>query len=160
VTNIWPLQRDAAAFYGEPWLPGWLHDCTIDVPCPWPLRGCPQHILIHKKCRESLYRVLNAIWDAVGHNFETIQRLRYDRFDGSYCYRPIRGGDGRHLSMHSYAAALDFDAEDNQQHSQHHLFQDDSLIVKCFEAEGWIWGGRWSPGSIDSMHFQAVRIHS
>jgi hypothetical protein len=159
MTNIWPLQRDCPEFYGTPWVPGWLHSNTVDVPCPWPLRGCPQHILIHKKCADSLTRILGAIWDAVGRSYEKIQELRYDRFDGSYCYRPIRGGDGRHLSMHSFACAIDWDAADNQQHSMQHLFHDDSLLVVKFKEEGWIWGGDWSPGSIDAMHLQAARVH-
>jgi hypothetical protein len=39
------------------------------------------------------------------------------------------------------------------------LFQDSSLIVQAFEAEGWVWGGRWSGRSIDAMHFQACTVY-
>src|SRR5690242_10370971 len=99
MTNNWPLQRDAFEFYGDPSGRGWLHENTVDVACPWPLLHVPQHILIHKKCADSLTRILNSIWEAVGKSKDAIRALRYDRFDGSYCYRPIRGGDGRHLSM-------------------------------------------------------------
>ena len=28
------------------------------------------------------------------------------------------------------------------------------------DASPWIWGGDWSPGSIDAMHVQAARVHS
>jgi len=162
MNNLWPLQNDCVAFYGDPRSPNWLHANPIDVPCPWPLHmgavSIP-HILIHKKRAESLARVLNAVWDATGKSLSTIQALRYDRYDGSYNYRPIRGSTAGVLSMHAFAAAIDWDAADNAQHAQRHLFQDDSLLVVKFKEEGWIWGGDWSPGSVDAMHVQAARVH-
>lgn len=116
------------------------------------------HILIHKKCAESLVKVLNNIWEAVGYDTAKIAALRYDQYDGSYNLRVMRGGAA--LSMHSYACAIDWDAADNTFHSQKHLFTDQSLLVVKFKEEGWVWGGDWSPGSIDAMHVQAARIHS
>src|SRR5579885_1723430 len=151
--NVWPLQRDCIAFYGDPRTPGWLHSETVDVPCPWPLRMgdlAISHILIHKKCAESLTRVLAAIWDAAGRSVETIRRLRYDVYDGSYNLRAIRGSASA-LSMHAFAAAIDWDAADNEFHSPRHLFTDDSLLVVKFKEEGWIWGGDWPPGSVEDM---------
>ena len=62
--------------------------------------------------------------------------------------------------MHAFAAAIDWDAADNEQHALRHLFQNDSLLVVKFREEGWIWGGDWSPGSVDAMHVQAARIHA
>jgi len=161
MTNAWPLQRDCHAFYGDPATANWLHINTTDVTCPWPLfceGKAVAHILIHKKCAESLSRVLNNVWDAVGRSLSTIRKLRYDQYDGSYNFRPIRGGHA--MSMHAFAAAIDWDAADNAQHSQHHLFQDDSLLVVKFKEAGWIWGGDWSPDSIDAMHVQAARVHA
>lgn len=162
MNNIWPLQSQCLAFYGDPRQGSWLQANTIAVPCPWPLRmgnlTIPK-ILIHKKCAESLARVLNNVWDAAGKSLATIQTLRYDRYDGSYNLRNIRGSASA-LSMHAFAAAIDWDAADNAQHAQKHLFQDDSLLVVKFKEEGWIWGGDWSPGSIDAMHVQAARIHA
>jgi D-alanyl-D-alanine carboxypeptidase len=162
MTNIWPLQSQCLGYYGDPRSPSWLHANTIDVPCPWPLHmggiAIPR-ILIHKKCAESLARVLNGIWEATGKSLSTIQKLRYDVYDGSYNLRNIRGSASS-LSMHAFAAAIDWDAADNVQHSQKHLFQDDSLLVVKFKEQGWIWGGDWSPGSIDAMHVQAARIHA
>jgi hypothetical protein len=162
MTNVWPLQRDCLSFYGDPRQPSWLQGNTIDVPCPWPLhvgRISVAHILIHKKCAESLVRVLNGIWDATGKSLSTIERLRYDQYDGSYNLRNIRGSAAA-LSMHAFAAAIDWDAADNEQHALKHLFQDDSLLVVKFKEEGWIWGGDWSPASVDAMHVQAARIHA
>ena len=161
MSNVWPLQKDCLAFYGDPRQASWLHDNTVDVPCPWPLQMgdlAIAHILIHKKCAESLARVLNNIWEATGKSLKTIQQLRYDRYDGSYNLRRVRGS-ATAMSMHAFAAAIDWDAADNAQHAQKHLFHDDSLLVVKFKNEGWIWGGDWSPGSIDAMHVQAARVH-
>jgi hypothetical protein len=159
--NVWPLQSQCPAFYGDPRTAGWLASNTIDVLCPWPLKmgelSVP-HILIHRKCADSLTRVLGSIWDATGHNLPLIQQLKYDQFSGSYNLRLIRGSVSD-MSMHAFAAAIDWDAGDNAQHSQKHLLQDDSLLVVKFKEESWIWGGDWSPGSIDAMHVQAARVH-
>lgn len=157
----WPLQTECPSFYGNPRDGGWLQANTVDVPCPWPLhmdKLTLSHILIHKKCADSLSRVLSNIWDASGHDVTKINALRYDQYDGSYNFRVMRGGSA--LSMHSYACAIDWDAADNTFHSQRHLFTDSSLLVVKFKEEGWIWGGDWSPGSVDAMHVQAARIHS
>jgi D-alanyl-D-alanine carboxypeptidase len=161
MSNMWPLQKDCMTFYGDPRAAGWLQANTTDVACPWPLHmgSVPiAHIVIHKKCAESLTRVLNNIWDAAGKSLAVIQKLRYDVYDGSYNLRNIRGSASS-LSMHAFAAAIDWDAADNEQHATKHLFQDDSLIVVKFKEEGWVWGGDWSPGSIDAMHVQAARVH-
>lgn len=161
MTNTWPLQSQCPAFYGNPAAHGWLHENTVDIACPWPLhmgKLAIPHILIHKKCAESLARVLNNIWDALDKSLSRIHALRYDVFDGSYNYRPIRGSHA--LSMHAYACAIDWDAADNEQHAMKHLFHDDSLLVVKFKEEGWIWGGDWAPGSIDAMHVQAARVHN
>ena len=73
-------------------------------------------------------------------------------------YLPMRGGIA--LSMHSYGVAIDWDAEENPQHSAKHLFREDSLIVVKFKEENWVWGGDWGGSSIDAMHVQAARVHS
>lgn len=162
---VWPLQRDCTAFYGDPgntsqqWAV-WEHAHLITVPCPWPLfygASRVNGIRIHKLCAESLARVLSNIWEAVGKDVSAIETLHYQKYSGSYNQRPMRGGSAR--SMHGYGAAVDFDAEENAQHSLHHLFQPTSPIVVKFKEEGWAWGGDWSPGSIDAMHFQAARVH-
>lgn len=159
--NTWPLQSQCLEYYGDPRTGGWLHANTTDVPCPWPLYIGDiriTNILIHKKCAESLTRVLNAVWDVVGHDESKIHQLRYDRYDGSYNFRPMRGGHA--WSMHSFACAIDWDAADNEFRSMKHLFTDQSLLIVKFKEEGWVWGGDWSPGSEDAMHVQAARVHS
>ena len=154
----WPLQRDAVAFYGNPFSAGFEANNIVCVQCPWHLRNSTKsQIAVNKKCAESLLKVLGEIWVAVDRNQRTIESFHYDIFDGSWVIRNKRGGSS--LSMHALGAALDWDAADNQQHSPKHLFTHQSLIVVKFIEEGWVWGGDWSPGSIDSMHFQAARVH-
>jgi hypothetical protein len=159
---IWPLQSQCLSFYGDPRQTGWLHANTEEVVCPWQLYmgSIPvKSITIHKKCVESLTKVLNNIWEALAKDESKIKQLRYDQYSGSFNLRLIRGSSSA-MSMHAFAAAIDWDADENQQHSQKHLFEDDSLLVVKFKEEGWIWGGDWSPGSIDAMHVQAARVHS
>jgi hypothetical protein len=156
--HIWPLQSECAAFYGDPDSAGWEKANLVEVPCPWPLQieGKTVHaISIHSKCADSLREVLEAIWEACGRDVSKISELRYDRYDGSFNNRPIRGSTTK--SMHAYGCAIDFDAADNPFHSETHLFTSDSIIVQKFEAAGWVWGGRWM--SPDAMHAQAARVH-
>lgn len=147
----WPTQAQAYAFYTP------LE--FTQVVCLWPLfiEGKPvKAINIHTKCADSLTRVLSRVWEDVGQSVDKIKELRYDQYDGSYNPRSIRGGHSP--SMHSYGAAIDWDAKDNQQHSTHHLFTNDSPLIKRFKEEGWVWGGDWSVASIDAMHVQAARV--
>lgn len=165
MTNTWPLQKDCPSFYGDPASHGWEAANMTTVPCPWPLNAAaddpsnkgPSHIYINKKCADSLVRVLNVIWTGQGQDLAKIKSLRYDKFSGSYNYRPMRGS--HLLSMHAYGCAIDWDADDNEFHHTQHLFTDDSPLVVAFKSEGWVWGGDWSPGSVDAMHVQAARIH-
>lgn len=162
----WPLQSQCDTFYGNPrgadgsYSPKWAAANLTHVACPWVLMMDKQHvpfITIHKKCADSLTRVLGNIWDAVGKDQGAIESLHYNLYSGSFNFRPMRGGVA--LSMHSYGVAIDWDAEDNPQHATKHLFRDDSLLVVKFKEEGWIWGGDWSGSSIDAMHVQAARVH-
>jgi hypothetical protein len=158
--NDWPTQHTVWSTFSHPGTAAWSAQNLVDVPCPWTLhmdKIVLHSIQINKLAAESLKRVLNYIWEQAGKTQEAIEKLHYDRYSGSYNYRPIRGAQA--LSMHSYGLAIDFDDQENQQHAQHHLFQPDSLIVKAFETEGWTWGGRWGGSSIDSMHFQAAKVH-
>lgn len=163
--NVWPLQKDCNAFYGNPgdtpaqWA-SWESANLVRIPCPWILhmdKDIVKEISIHKKCAESLTGILGAIWEAVGKDQSAIETLHYDQFSGSYNQRPMRGGSAR--SMHGFGAAIDFDYDDNLFHATKHLFQDNSLLVVKFKADGWQWGGDWSPGSVDAMHVQAARVH-
>lgn len=162
----WPLQNDCDAFYGNPRGGGsgasaaWTATNLTHVRCPWTLHmdAITLHdIEIHRRCADSLTRVLNNIWDACGRDQSKIEALHYDHYSGSFNYRPKRGGSS--LSMHAYGVAIDWDSEENEQHAQKHLFKSDSLIIVKFKEEGWAWGGDWIGSSIDAMHVQAARVH-
>lgn len=78
-------------------------------------------------------------------------------FGGTLAWRAI-AGTGR-LSMHSFAVAIDLNPHLPYWRSERHL---DTMpvrrlafppgIVAAFEAEGFIWGGKWA--SFDLMHFE------
>jgi hypothetical protein len=112
-------------------------------------------IRINRACAASLERVLKNIWTMCGKDYNTIKRLNYHVFSGSYNYRLKRNGSA--LSMHAYGAAIDFDAPNNMMGDKTPGFTPESIIVKAFEQEGWVWGGRWKNG-IDGMHFQCAKI--
>jgi hypothetical protein len=156
----WPLQRDCPRFYGNPGEAGWLHAYTTSVAVPWRMfmGSTPiDHILIHKRCAPSLERVLAYTWDRCGRDQDKVHSLHFDRYDGSYNFRPMRGGAS--LSMHAYAVAIDWDAAANAHHSQTHFFTKDTILIDAFLQEGWEWGGSWGGGSIDAMHVQAAHVH-
>jgi hypothetical protein len=163
---VWPLQSQCDTFYGNPRgangnvSQSWVAANLVHVVCPFPLhmgKTPIKLITIHKKCAESLSRVLNRTWDTLGHDISKISAARFDEFDGSFNWRNKRGGST--LSMHAYGAAIDWDAGENPFHASHFLFTKDSPLIAKFIEEGWIWGGGWSPGSQDAMHVQAARVH-
>jgi hypothetical protein len=69
-------------------------------------------------------------------------------FDGCFMIRDIRGLPGQ-VSTHAYALAVDINASVNQLGKPPTMSPD---IVKCFEEEGFIWGGDFRRR--DGMHFQ------
>lgn len=153
--NTWPTQAECPSFYGDA---ATVKASLVNVQCPWLMNGKTHTIQVHSKCAASLERVLNYIWEYCGKSQDKIHSFEYDIFDGSYVPRNIAGTSTP--SVHSYAAALDFDAARNQQLDplSKTTFKENSLIVYAFKAESWVWGGDWTPASIDAMHFQAARV--
>jgi hypothetical protein len=113
-------------------------------------------VTIHKKCADSLLRVLNRIWQVSGEDQKKVDQSGASIFGGSYNFRLMRGGSV--LSMHSYACAIDLDPTRNFFHDLTPNFDNYLWVVKAFEDEGWIWGGRWQGRSKDGMHFQAAKV--
>jgi hypothetical protein len=158
IKQTWPTQAECPTFYGSP---SQVAASLVKVHCPWvfTVEGTQsQNITIHTKCAASLTRVLAFIWKEAGQSQAKIHEWGYDVFDGSYNPRNIAGTSKP--SVHSYAAAMDWNAAANPQHApiSKCKFKPDSCIVFAFKAEGWIWGGDWTPASIDAMHFQAARV--
>ncbi len=154
----WPTQAEAMRFYGDPRKAGWYEQSVTAVPCPWKLRIgdiTTDHIHAHKKVADSLLRILNAAWLAVGRDLVKVKALHMDVFDGCFNLRAMRGGN--RLSMHSFACAIDWDAEHNPWRSKKFFFSHEHPLIAAFLAEGWVWGGDWKT-SPDAMHVQAARV--
>jgi hypothetical protein len=163
VKQDWPKQSEAMEFFGDPRSAGWEAANLVYVTCPWVLtnegeKSTTNHIRIHKKCAESLTRVLNFIWEKCGKSQAQIDTFGYNIFSGSYV-GPDRVIAGSHtLSEHAYGGALDIWSAENQQGwtEEQSKFKPTSLITVAFEGEGWRWGGRWSGKTRDAMHYQAL----
>jgi D-alanyl-D-alanine carboxypeptidase len=165
VKQNWPKQSEAMAFFGNPRSAGWEAANLVYVPCPWVLTNEDEktktnHIRIHKKCFDSLSRVLNFIWEhpSINRSQAQIDAWGYNIFSGSYVGpgRVIAGTNT--LSEHAYGGALDIWSAENQRGwtEEQTKFKPNSLITVAFEDEGWRWGGRWGGGTRDAMHYQAL----
>lgn len=167
MTNSWPLQKDCEAFYGKSGSGGepsrqWEDENLTRVVCPWKLflawdvTQQVSNIRIHKLCAASLASVLGTIWAHAGCSQNKIEEMRMHLYGGAYAYRTMRGSN--RLSMHAYGAAIDFDTENNplgkKWDAAHGMMALD--VVQIFEAEGWVFGGRWQRP--DAQHFQAARV--
>lgn len=164
--STWPKQSAVDAFYGNPRGKNggpsavWERDNLITIPCPWPLVTAWEphqpvsRIRIHKKCADSLSRVLARTWELSGKNNDVIEALGLHLFGGSYMFRMMRGSN--RLSMHSWGCAIDFDPARNGLGDDTPFLKPDSIIVAAFKCEGWAWGGDWSRK--DAMHFQAAVV--
>lgn len=162
----WP-KSDAAslnAFYGNPdpdhdgvanraWEDANLAKLTppYRMVLAWDPSKVVSTIRVHRKCIDSLDKILHAIEAHYGSQ-AAIERAGMHLFGGCYAFRLKRGGSS--LSNHSWASAIDLDPARNG-------FGDatpamDPAVVAIFAREGWVWGGKWSKP--DGMHFQAARL--
>jgi len=164
----WPrewISGELDNFYGDPRGPGgranqaWAQQNLTRIVPPWAMRSdgsAISQITIHKKCKDSLTRILNAIWESTGQDQAKIKAAHLDEFDGSYNFRVNVNSPSR-LSLHAYGAAIDLAAAENPNGSPWH---DNGRMlprwaIDAFLAEGWSWGGDFS-GTPDAMHFQAT----
>lgn len=155
---MWPKQSACAAFYGDPRSTEFKKNLvTIAVPwaCTTAWDGKPYNKLqIHKKCADSLQRVLLAIWDAAGRDQAKIDEWGMNKCGGTYAFRSMRGG--KSLSIHSYGAAIDWDPTRNALGDSTPHLAKCAPVIKAFKDEGWVWGGDWRKA--DGMHFQAAIV--
>jgi hypothetical protein len=153
--NAWPKQKNRDTFYGNPrgkngeasekWKAANL---TVIKP-PFKMYYAGQlvtKITVHKKCADSLLRVLNAIWVAAGKSQDVIHKWGMDLYAGCFNFRLSRNSDN--ISSHAYACAVDFDAvnKPNGQSSKRFCKE----VIAAFEAESWV------NLKNDPMHFQAA----
>lgn len=159
MTN-WPRQSECLRLFGNPHDPGWEAKHIVRVPVPWIMHMGEiriSGIKVNKIAADSLARVLQKIWDRCDHSQAKVAAGHCDCFSGDWAVRPIRGKATP--SMHAYGLAIDFDAPHNPLGAKEprSFFKPDSLLVRCFKEEGWIWGGDWT-GRRDAMHVQAAIV--
>ena len=116
------------------------------------LRGRP--FRVHSRIEAPMKRVAARL-DAAARAGQAIDRY-FDHPGGTFNWRTIAGTT--ELSMHAWAIAIDLDP------SYSHYWRNEpeakrvwrnrfpQAIVDAFEAEGFIWGGRWF--HYDTMHFE------
>jgi len=98
------------------------------------------HITVNKAAAQAFTGFLNEL-EGTGYQVSSV---------GGYANRPMRGG--RQTSEHAYGAAIDINPAANPFHSsQTDLPKNVHDIAAKY---GLVWGGDWSPGSRDPMHFQ------
>lgn len=108
--------------------------------------------MVHRRVAPALARVARRLASSpdAGRSYGAF----FVRPGGTFVFRNIAGTDRR--SMHAFGAALDLDTRHGAVHrwDKSHLWRNalpDSLI-HAFEAEGFIWGGRWY--EYDTIHFE------
>lgn len=114
-----------------------------------------QRLLVHRKVRVAFERV-GARLDALVAANPALKPF-LEHLSGTFVWRPIAGTTRQ--SAHSYGVSLDLNAARSTYWRwqkakgaarwQNRLPQE---IVDAFEAEGFIWGGRWF--HYDTMHFE------
>jgi hypothetical protein len=165
----WPSQAVAEmdAFYGNPDPHGegvpdriWENANLVAITPPYPmvLAWAPttplRTIRVHRKCADSLARVLEAI-RAHYLTPEALQAARLHLYGGCYGFRAMRGNP--RLSVHSWGAAIDLDPANNRFGQKWNPAGGmPTAVANLFAAEGWVWGGLWS--TPDAMHFQAATL--
>lgn len=153
-SNNWPREADAANFYGRSdGSEQWQNANLVHIVPPYAMNmdGTPIHVITcHRLVADSLARILVAIKAHFGSDPSAIHDAGLDRYDGCYNFRNVRGSS--HLSMHSYGAAIDLDAEHNPLESTNGKMP--LAVVAIFTSEGWRWGGNYS-GRKDPMHYEA-----
>lgn len=150
---VWPKsdQVSLRAFYGEPGDESNLVSITFPFPVFYDGK-LVKTTRVHRKCAESLLRVLNDIGSRYFAERGVMEEA--EDYGGVFNFRLKRGGTT--YSLHAYGAAIDLDADDNTFRDSWPMKADMPLeIMECFAREGWISAGAF--WGYDAMHFQATR---
>jgi hypothetical protein len=119
----------------------WKQAITTQIVLPSPLilpGGQKQiHLTVHKELATEILIILPEIWDVV----ESVE---------CYCFRQSRTSNK--LSVHCWAAALDFNKRTNPLGPRGDMPE---KIKAAFAARDWEWGGHFH--TPDPMHFQKAR---
>jgi hypothetical protein len=107
-------------------------------------------VLVHPHVQEPLLRVTKRLEDAVAKDGSLRRFLT--KIGGTYNDRVIAGTSRK--SAHAYGIAIDLSVAESAYWRTSTRFSNryPSEIVTAFEAEQFIWGGRWR--HFDTMHFE------
>jgi D-alanyl-D-alanine carboxypeptidase len=161
----WPHQSKVDEFYGDPRgvdgheNPEWVTQNIVRLAVPWKLitswDSRPVSAMrVHKKCADSLDRVLKTIWKDANQSEQKIMEWGMHLYGGAFNFRRMTGAT--RLSMHSWGCAVDFDPARNAYGNHSPNFAAIPAVTDAFAAEGWTWGGKWSHP--DGMHWQAANV--
>lgn len=109
-------------------------------------------VKVHRNMKPALLRVITRLEAATAEKPELTPFLH--EIGGTFVWRKVAGTD--RLSAHSFATAIDLNVKKshywrwNKKIVWKNNFPQE--IVDAFEAEGFIWGGRWY--HYDTMHFE------
>lgn len=148
------MRQDPYSERPKPWLIIWaicllgavISEYAWSYCEPRRLKGAEYIVLpnkIEKKwvrvfCHGSMVEPLTLVFKCILNHKEVIRNTK-----GCYCYRTIKGTT--RLSQHAYGLAVDIDVGLTQ----------NPTVVKCFESNGFIWGGRWPKP--DFHHYELKR---
>lgn len=143
--------RDLTAEQDILWRKQILHPYAVPFPAPVQLSGAAPgtpatRVFVHRLLFQDLMAVMADLHASGAWRHVT-------SFAGCYSFRLRRGTAVP--SMHSWAAALDFNAERYPLGTE--ADEDDPFVkrvVPIFKDHGWTWGGDFSRP--DPMHFSAV----
>lgn len=154
-TPVWPVQAAMRAFYG----PVGANLVPLVPPFVMTYDGKPIHsFMVNARCRDSLARVLTAIWEAAGKSQAVVDEWGASIFGGCFNNRSMLNSNTP--SCHAYGAAIDLDPARNPYTRDTNVkghFTPDHPVTLAFAREGWIWGGNWTSVK-DFMHWQASRV--
>lgn len=118
-----------------------------------PVKLASHTVRFHARAAPALARVASRL-ELLFEEDPTLRRFFKD-LGGTYNHRVIAGTD--HLSAHSWGIAVDIDTSlsdywRNGPQPPQWKNRIAQKVVDAFEAEGFVWGGRWY--HFDTMHFE------
>lgn len=154
---VWPRQSEMIKFYGQPGTNQTMLVSPYPLYLDWDAKTKISKFSIHEKCHDSALRVMNRVLSHYGP--EQINALGLDQFGGCLNVRKMRGGSA--WSMHSWGAAIDWDADRNPlrataKTARFSLFPELHRFLDLWEEEGWTSLGR--ERDYDWQHVQAARL--
>jgi hypothetical protein len=130
-------------------------------------RFLDQEVVVHRDITEALARIDRNIRKIAAEDEETAAFIGSINSVGGYNWRDIRGT--RRMSYHSWGLAVDIQPKQlnnrviywlwEYNHNEDWMlvplgrrWQPPEGVIRAFEHEGFIWGGKW--GLYDNMHFE------